>query len=258
MFYGCSSLTSLNLSNFNTSGVTDMGAMFRSCSSLTSLDLSNFDTSSVTNMMYMFCDCSSLISLDVSNFNTSSVKYYMSYMFDGCSSLYRLVLSENFKFLTDHGLSVDNWVKVKNADGTFTGDTTKYTAAQLTALDSTTTPSIGGTWQVDTTSKNTFSVIIPKQVILDGETGDATYQVSVKGDTETKTLSVQPEDNFTLTSEGGKTTTCTVTQEKTTWNPNSITDGSTTSGQLHADLSAGTWVGAFLFTIALTNQSALS
>ena len=107
--------------------------------------------------------------------------------------------------------------------------------------------------KVYATQASTFSVKIPKVIILDGQAGTAKYQVSAKGDTETKTLSVQPEDNFTLTSEGGKTTTCTVTQEKTSWNPNSITDGSTTSGQLHADLSAGTWVGAFLFTIALTN-----
>ena len=35
MFYGCSSLTNINLSNFNTNNVTDMGCMFRGCSSLT-------------------------------------------------------------------------------------------------------------------------------------------------------------------------------------------------------------------------------
>ena len=34
MFYMCSSLTSLDLSNFNTSNVTDMGSMFNGCSSL--------------------------------------------------------------------------------------------------------------------------------------------------------------------------------------------------------------------------------
>ena len=32
MFYYCNSLTSLNLSNFNTSKVTDMGGMFNGCS----------------------------------------------------------------------------------------------------------------------------------------------------------------------------------------------------------------------------------
>ena len=37
MFFKCSSLTSLILSNFNTSNVKDMSGMFGDCSSLTSL-----------------------------------------------------------------------------------------------------------------------------------------------------------------------------------------------------------------------------
>ena len=44
MFYDCSSLTSLNLSNFNTNNVTDMSGMFYECSSLASLNLFNFNT----------------------------------------------------------------------------------------------------------------------------------------------------------------------------------------------------------------------
>ena len=73
MFRNCSSLTSLNVSNFNTEKVTNMGWMFSNCSSLTSLDLSNFNTQNVANMTSMFTDCSSLTFLDVSNFNTEKV-----------------------------------------------------------------------------------------------------------------------------------------------------------------------------------------
>ena len=86
MFNGCRSLTSLDLSNFNTSKVTNMRDMFSSCSSLTSLDLSNFNTSKVTNMRSMFAGCSSLTSLDLSNWDTSNVTDIMS-MFQNCSSL---------------------------------------------------------------------------------------------------------------------------------------------------------------------------
>ena len=82
MFSFCSSLTSLNLSNFNTNNVTDMRSMFSYCSSLTSLNLSNFNTNNVTNMWYMFFHCSSLTSLNLSNFNTNNVNN-MSWMFDG-------------------------------------------------------------------------------------------------------------------------------------------------------------------------------
>ena len=80
MFSGMSSLTTLDLSNFDTSQVTDMKYMFRDTSSLTTLNLSNFDTSRVTNMEVMFYGMSSLTSLDLSNFDTSQVKY-MNYMF---------------------------------------------------------------------------------------------------------------------------------------------------------------------------------
>ena len=64
MFGGCSSLTSLNLSNFNTNNVNNMSGMFSKCSSLTSLNISNFNTNNANNMINMFYNCSSLPSLN--------------------------------------------------------------------------------------------------------------------------------------------------------------------------------------------------
>ena len=86
MFVYCTKLTTLDLSNFDTSNVTNMGSMFQGCTSLTSLDLSNFNTSNVESMGYMFYYCRSLTSLDLSNFNTSKVGS-MSSMFYACNSL---------------------------------------------------------------------------------------------------------------------------------------------------------------------------
>ena len=80
MFNNMLSLTTLNLSNFNTSKVTDMKDMFNNMRSLTTLDLSNFDTSKVTDMGRMFFSTPNLTTLDLSNFNTSQVTD-MSYMF---------------------------------------------------------------------------------------------------------------------------------------------------------------------------------
>ena len=82
----------LDLSNFDTSKVTNMTRMFSGTSSLTTLDLSNFDTSKVTNMSRMFEDASSLIILNLSSFNTSQVTD-MQGMFYGMSSLTTLDLS---------------------------------------------------------------------------------------------------------------------------------------------------------------------
>ena len=92
MFYDCSALKSLNVSSFNTSNVTYIYCMFSGCSSLTSLNVSNFDTGNVTDMYCMFRDCSSLKSLDVTNFNTANVTD-MGSMFRGCSALTSLDVS---------------------------------------------------------------------------------------------------------------------------------------------------------------------
>ena len=92
MFYDCSSLSSLDLSSFDTSNTYDMAGMFYGCTSLSSLDLSSFDTSRVRNMAYMFYGCASLSSLDLSNFDTSKV-LDASGMFSDCDSLGSLDIS---------------------------------------------------------------------------------------------------------------------------------------------------------------------
>ena len=86
MFQYCEKLKSLDLSNFDTSLVTNMEATFFDCFSLSSLNIKSFNTSSVKIMAYMFYNCKTLTSLDISNFNTSSVTN-MSYMFYNCYSL---------------------------------------------------------------------------------------------------------------------------------------------------------------------------
>ena len=87
MFFGdAASITSMDLSGWNTSNVTDMGWMFYSCKSLTSLDLSHFNTSNVTTMQHMFSCCESLTSLDLSGWDTSNVTD-MGWMFADCKNL---------------------------------------------------------------------------------------------------------------------------------------------------------------------------
>ena len=93
MFSSCPSLTSLDVSGWNTASVTNMNNMFSSCPSLTSLDVSDWNTASVTNMSGMFQNCYSLTSLDVSGWNTASVTN-MSGMFSACYSLTSLDVSD--------------------------------------------------------------------------------------------------------------------------------------------------------------------
>ena len=92
MFLNCSSLTKLDLSNFDTDMVENMNSIFEGCGTLITLDLTFLNTSNVTNMTDMFWKCQSLTSIDVSSFNTSKVEY-MAYMFNDCKSILTLYLS---------------------------------------------------------------------------------------------------------------------------------------------------------------------
>ena len=86
LFYSCTKLTSLDLSNFNTSKVNNMNNMFNNCQKLTSLDLSSFDIINVNTMAYMFYNCKNLTTLDLSNFDTIKLSY-MNSMFSNCINL---------------------------------------------------------------------------------------------------------------------------------------------------------------------------
>lgn len=61
----------LDVSNLDTSKITDMGGMFCDFNFLKTLDTSNWDTSNVNNMRGMFYDCYSLTNLDVSKWPRS-------------------------------------------------------------------------------------------------------------------------------------------------------------------------------------------
>ena len=63
-----------------------MSDMFSWCSSLTSLDLSNFDTSKITNFDFMFKDCSKLTEITVSNKWVVGTSASTDSMFNNCGT----------------------------------------------------------------------------------------------------------------------------------------------------------------------------
>jgi len=85
-FGNVQSLKSLNLSNWNTSSVTDMSRMFSEFTFLTTINLSNWDTSNVTTMESMFEGCNLLTSLSINSFTFTKVRNTVS-MFNGCNKL---------------------------------------------------------------------------------------------------------------------------------------------------------------------------
>ena len=154
MFYGCSALTSLDVTHFNTANVTNMSYMFSSCVALTSLDVTKFNTANVTNMSGMFYSCKTLTSLDVSKFNTVNVTNMLQ-MFSGCSKLTSLDVSKfntvnvtNMKSmfsmckLTSLDVTNFNTEKVTIMGGMFSGcvvltslDVTKFNTEKVTNME---------------------------------------------------------------------------------------------------------------------------
>ena len=129
-------LQSLDVSNWNTSKVTNISHIFENCQSIESLDVSNWNTSNVTDMSYVFSGCKKITSLDVSNWNTSKVTN-MNYMFYKCSGLTSLDVSNfdtsntsSMYYMFDYcsnltSLDLSNWntSNVTNMDGMFSGCT---------------------------------------------------------------------------------------------------------------------------------------
>ena len=84
---GCNEFECFDLSNFNTSNVTDIDFMFAGCKKLKQIKgINKFNTIKVINMKGMFGGCQEIEYLDLSNFNTSNV-LDMSAMFIECHNL---------------------------------------------------------------------------------------------------------------------------------------------------------------------------
>ena len=68
MFYGCNSLTSLNISHFDISNANYIDNMFNGCSSLYFLDISNFNCNNLSNFKDMFKGRTNLSYINMKNF----------------------------------------------------------------------------------------------------------------------------------------------------------------------------------------------
>ena len=127
LFSGLSSITSLDLSHFDTSMCTDFGAMFSGCLALREIAFGDFNTGNARSMQSMFDDCISLETIDLSSFNTSNVEN-MYYMFRGCRTLKELDLS-NFDThnVTNMGDMFNSCYRLEKLDiSSFSSDKIEY------------------------------------------------------------------------------------------------------------------------------------
>ena len=86
MFYGCKTITSINVSNLNTTKVKNMDYMFYGCAALTTMDLRSNTLSAVTSMNHMFEKCTALTSVSLYDRYMGELLSAVA-MFDGCRNL---------------------------------------------------------------------------------------------------------------------------------------------------------------------------
>ena len=132
MFSGCSSLTALDLSKFNTSQVKKMIWTFKDCSSLTKLDLSSFDTSNVIDMNGMFNNCSNLKELDLRSF-VIDPNIDKGYMLDELDKLNTLKLGKSTYINDTHLNTPGTWVNIGNGNEDAPQANNKYLSEDLIA-----------------------------------------------------------------------------------------------------------------------------
>ena len=100
MFNKCKKLKNISFpSSFNIQKVEDMSMMFHQCYELSSIEFpSSFNSNNLKNINSLFKNCYKLTKIDISNLKTENV-YDMSYMFDQCVNLEKLVINPK-KFIT--------------------------------------------------------------------------------------------------------------------------------------------------------------
>ena len=114
----------------------DCSGMFSDLINIQSIDFGNcVNTANVTIMGNMFDGCSALTSLDLSNFNTTNVKF-MNYMFNNCSSLTSLDLSSfNTAKVTDMSYMFNSCYALTSLDlSSFNFDKVQYFGDMFTDL----------------------------------------------------------------------------------------------------------------------------
>ena len=101
---------------------------------------------------------------------------------------------------------------------------------------------------------STFGVTIPKTIILDGQTKQGNYLVSIIGNISgQENITVIPDENVTMSQYGKNDIIATITQDKTSWLYNEL-DTNGNGNIIAKDMSAGSWNGQFNFNIKLNRQ----
>lgn len=141
--FGGTKVSTLNLSSFDTRNVTSMYGMFTKMSFIKELDLSNFNTSSLTDISFMF-NYNDALKINLSSFDTRNISKRND-LFRGARRLEEIQLGEFFVFSIEGALPEISPTDKYN--GKWTNGKVSFTAKDLANnYDGAT---MAGTWKRD-------------------------------------------------------------------------------------------------------------
>ena len=113
-FYYCTSIKSINLSNFNTKNLELASSMFEGCKSLTSINLSSWVNTNLYNVLNIFKNCTSLKHIDIRSFEWNELieEYLLYYNPDSLDFLpdsVELIMNKNFYSHLNNKTNKTNW-----------------------------------------------------------------------------------------------------------------------------------------------------
>lgn len=106
--------TTLDLSNYDFSNVTDMQYMFYNCTNLTSLIPNYFDNSKVISMYSAFNSCEKLSTPIIIDFHNRKMNVY--YLFNYCSNLTEVTLNNTIG-LVEYYCTFNECIKLQKING---------------------------------------------------------------------------------------------------------------------------------------------
>ena len=106
MFYYCSSLKSLDLSNFDTLELKETVCMFYSCRSLVLLNIKNFNTLSVSISIEMFDNVNKNLIYCAEETKISIIQSLLSNYINNCS--HSCFLNQHHKYIIEKNECIDN------------------------------------------------------------------------------------------------------------------------------------------------------
>ena len=150
---------------------------------------------------------------------------------------------------------------VKNTVGEDETQGQQYTEFEGPTIEDTTYETSSDV-EVYATRTSTFSVKLPKIIVLDGQSGEGKYRARVKGDIAgSQEISITSDDEFSMSEQNAtmdkkRDIVASNKQSRSTWDQTAIkndySDENAMIGTVTANLTAGSWMGTFDFKIGLT------